>query len=280
MGKAMVSSVLAGILARRPVITTLHFIELRHTLGRHAHPKAAAYRWLMRRTVGSIAISTAVKDMALETGLQRRERLHLVFNGIGVPDRAPLAPADMPTKAKIIFVGRLSEEKQVDLLIMALGQSDSDFELIIAGRGDQEASLRRLAATVLPGRHVFLGWRTDVGSLISGARVLVLPSRAEPFGQAAIEAMREARPVVGFAAGGLLDIVLDKETGFLVRPYDLGALKSCLEALVTNRGAAMALGSAGRVRYLSKFTADAMARSTNVVYSAALKQSATPPLGT
>lgn len=272
MGKAMAAAVIGGRLVGRPTVTTLHFVRLRHTLRRLAGARASVFRNVIRRTAAVIAISSPVQEMAISAGLHDRARIHLVFNGVGCLGEDPPESSPVPSEPRVIYAGRMSEDKQVDLLIEAMAASGTEFELVLAGRGDQEDRLRRLAASLLPGRHRFLGFQTDIAAVIREGRLLVLPSLPEGFGLVALEAMRESRPVVGFASGGLTDIVVDGKTGFLVAPNDRDGLRRAVESLLRDLELATAMGHAGRERYLERFTADAMAQASAAVYVEVLGQ--------
>jgi D-inositol-3-phosphate glycosyltransferase len=84
--------------------------------------------------------------------------------------------------------------------------------------------------------------------LLAGAAVVAVPSRREGFGLVAAEAMAHGKPVVASAVGGLLDLVVDGETGLLVPPGDVPALRAALDRLLSDPTLRRGLGSAGRER--------------------------------
>jgi glycosyltransferase involved in cell wall biosynthesis len=280
MGTATAAAVIAATVSSRPIVTTLHFVRLRHTQRRFAGIRSRLFRQMTRRTDAVIVISTAVREMAISNRLHEADRIHLVFNGVGCTDLRQAGISETPKDPTILYAGRLSEDKQVGVLIEAIASSASPFELWLAGRGDQESKLRAIAAARLPGRHRFLGFQPDIRGVIRDARLLVLPSREEPFGLVALEAMREGRPVVGLAAGGLVDIVVDGQTGFLVKPNDPDQLRESIERLLADRSQATEMGRNGRERYLRYFTADGMASATAALYEAMLREGAAPAVET
>src|SRR5262249_7000594 len=106
--------------------------------------------------------------------------------------------------------------------------------------------------------------------LYARAAVVVCPSRREGFGVACLEAMAHARPVVATAVGGLRDLVVDRETGLVVRPRDPLALRAALERLVGDPGLRGRLGAAGRLRAQERFSWPAVTDETLNAYSDAL----------
>ena len=88
----------------------------------------------------------------------------------------------------------------------------------------------------------------ELAPLYERAAVVAVPSHREGFGVACAEAMAHGRPVVASAVGGLLDLVVDGETGLLVPPRDVQALRAALERLLGDAGLRRRLGEAGRER--------------------------------
>jgi type III pantothenate kinase len=100
--------------------------------------------------------------------------------------------------------------------------------------------------------------------------VVAVPSHREGFGVACAEAMAHGRPVVASAVGGLLDLVVDGETGLLVPPRDVPALRSALERLLGDAGLRGRMGQAGRERIREHFTWPAVTDRTIEAYEDAL----------
>ena len=181
----------------------------------------------------------------------------------------------------ILYVGRLSSEKGVHLLLEAFGrvrERSPEATCLIAGpdwgplrrvrAGSGAASLdddyvghlRRVAAPHAA-RAVLVG-AVPNGELpiwYALADVVAAPSLVEAFGIPAIEAGACGVPVVGSAIGGLLDTVVHGRTGLLLPAGDAGALADALDALLRDPVRARALGAAGRERVLAHFTWDRIA---------------------
>jgi glycosyltransferase involved in cell wall biosynthesis len=102
--------------------------------------------------------------------------------------------------------------------------------------------------------------------LYERAAVVVCPSRREGFGVVCAEAMAHGRPVVACAVGGLLDLVVDGETGLLVPTRDPLALRAALERLLGDAELRRRLGEAGRARARAAFSWERSTRLTVRAY--------------
>jgi glycosyltransferase involved in cell wall biosynthesis len=197
----------------------------------------------------------------------------VVYGGTD-PQRYRPGPDD--ERRGVLFVGRLTPHKGVDRLLRALPAGAS---LTVVGSGghdphpperDYPDLLRRLA----DGRSVtFRGAVSDdeLRALYRSAAVFVLPSVhetcygrhieiSELLGLSVLEAMASGTPVVCSRVGGLVEVVRDGETGFLVAPGDIAALHDRLELLLRDTRLARELGTNARDAVLERFTWDACAR--------------------
>ena len=184
---------------------------------------------------------------------------------------------------KVLFVGRLSEEKGVQDLLDALGalrDSGVAFEARIAGSGPQEAELKARAVSLGLDAHVsFLGWvnRADVPALYSWADVFVGPSITsstgwiEALGVVFIEASASGLPIVTTDSGGMRDVVLDGKTGFIVPEQSPPAIAAALEKLAADPALRAKLGAAGLAHVTSTFSWDVIAARYVEAFNDALK---------
>ena len=210
--------------------------------------------WLARRVLRRaqlvICASQELAGAARELGART---VRVIPSGVDVPD-AVGEPDDPP---HVLYAGRLSEEKGV----LELVEAARGLPLVIAGDGP----LRGPGA----GRARWVG-HDELLDLYQRAAVVVCPSRREGFGVVCAEAMAHGRPVVAAAVGGLRDLVVDGETGLLVPPGDVPALRAALERLLADPQLRRRLGTAARERAREAFSWDRAVSLTLRAYEDAL----------
>jgi len=140
-----------------------------------------------------------------------------------------------------LCVSRLSYEKGVDLLLDAAKRLP-EITFRIAGDGPLMDKLSEAA----PENAAFLGQRDDIAELMASADCVVAPSRSEGQGIVVLEAFAAGIPVVAASVGGLLESIVDGETGVLVEPENPSALAAGIDKLRNNRELAEKMaGNAG-----------------------------------
>ena len=158
----------------------------------------------------------------------------------------------------MLYACRLSSEKSVFELVEAA----RGLRLVVAGDGP----LRRH----VPQARGFVAL-DELARLYAGAAVVACPSRREGFGMACLEAMAYGKPVVASAVGGLLDLVVDGETGLLVPPRDPQALRAALERLLADAELRHRLGAAARERAAAEFSWDSAIKRLRLAYADAVR---------
>ncbi|MEL5990932.1 glycosyltransferase [Microbacterium phosphatis] len=139
---------------------------------------------------------------------------------------------------RIVFVGRMTTEKQVDVILRALAQVDPalDAKLDLVGQGDQEHALQQLAAELgVADRVVFHGRSTDehLRATLTAGSVFAIASIAELQSIATMEAMASGLPIVAANAVALPHLVHDGENGYLFEPGDVDDLAAKLTTVLT-----------------------------------------------
>lgn len=160
--------------------------------------------------------------------------------------------------AEIAYVGRLSEEKGIGILLAAM-EKIPEVRLKVIGTGPMEKKLKDFCAIAGLKNVRFLGQlrHTETMEEIGRSRFVVIPSLFyEPFGYLAIEAACMGKAVVASRVGGLPELVKDNETGVLSPPGDVKALASAIASLSANEPMIRAYGKAGRAAVEERFRPD------------------------
>ena len=210
--------------------------------------------WLARRVLRRARLVIAASnDLAERARALGAREVRVIPSGVELPERVGIE-AD---PAEVLYAGRLSAEKGVlELLDAAKG-----LNLVVAGDGPLRDRIP-FARGFVP--------HDELEQLYARAAVVACPSRREGFGVACLEAMAHGRPVVATRVGGLLDLVVDGETGIVVPPRDPAALRSALERLLADPDLRRKLGSAGRDRARTHFSWERVTDATLAAYAEAI----------
>jgi glycosyltransferase involved in cell wall biosynthesis len=170
-------------------------------------------------------------------------------NWVGVSNFRQIFAADelfwQALRVTVLYAGRLSHEKGVDLLadaFLAARARDPRLHLLVAGGGPEEAAL----SARLGGSATFLGWLEGdaLAQAYARADLFLFCSQTDTFGQVVLEAQASGLPVVAVAAGGPAELVADGRSGVLC-PARVDALASALAALAGSRAARERLARGG-----------------------------------
>jgi len=239
-----------------------------------------------------IAVSRGMRDDVLNCYPNLNpERVHVIHNGIDPevykPQRSEEALARLGVAGKpyAFFNGRITRQKGLHLLLAAALKMDPRHQLVIAASKPDTpeiaAEVSALAERVRSerGNLVWIGRyipHEDLIHLHSGASVFVCPSIYEPFGLVNLEAMACETAVVASRVGGIPEIVVEGETGYLV-DYDpdnadafTNAMAARIEELLSDPALAEKMGTAGRERVLRHFGWQAIASRTAELYRSLL----------
>jgi glycosyltransferase involved in cell wall biosynthesis len=151
----------------------------------------------------------------------------------------------------VLYVGRLSEEKGVDVLLLAAQLLPPAASVRIVGDGPERSRLEAIAASGGGATVEFVGHvpPDEVRRHVAEASVLVVPSRCnENQPLAALEAFAAGVPVVGSEVGGLPELIRPGTDGLLVRPNDPQQLAQALASIMEDPDLALVMGGAGRRR--------------------------------
>ncbi len=225
-------------------------VQLWGTDVRLAHLVRPLARAILRRARFTICPSHALADEARQLGARQ---IRVIPSGVDLP--AGVAAEDAPPH--VLYAGRLSPEKGV----LELVEAARGMRLVVAGDGPLRDRVPE-ALGLVPHERLL--------ELYDRAAVVACPSYREGFGVVCAEAMAHGRPVVASAVGGLLDLVADGETGLLVPPGDVAALREALERLLGDPELRKRMGVTGRGR-ANRFSWDAATDATLAVYEGAIR---------
>lgn len=273
-GRATWLGGIASRLARIPAVTTRRMDRP----VRRGIQTQLIYRHLVQ---GVAAISDAVAGRLISGGVPP-EKIEIIRSSIDptrlVPERgrsevrARLGSG--PREPVLLSLAVLAWRKGIDVLLSILAHLRTrGFQpvLWVAGEGPERSALERQAEELgLAARVRFLGHRSDKADLLSACDAVVLPSRLEGLGVAALEAMAAGRAVVASSVGGLREVVRHGETGFLVPPEDLDGLADALFRLLEDEKLKAKMRETGASRAAREFDARRMVASYERLYTSVL----------
>ncbi len=201
-------------------------------------PMLATLRaWLQPRYESSVKSMHTV--IANSHNVQQRLKIHL-----GIDAQVVYPPVDIEKFQWIsdgdyfLSTSRLEPLKRVDILVEAFKKMPQH-KLVVASGGSQLESLKRIAENS-PNIH-FTGWLSDkqLRRLVGSCRATLYVPQDEDFGISPVESMAAGKPVIGVAEGGLLETVLDGETGLLISSLNPKTVGETVEALTAERAREM-----------------------------------------
>jgi starch synthase len=295
---------MAGFLAKKlygiPFVLTTHSLEpLRAWKSEQLGSGYAMSAWMERTAVldadAVVAVSEGTKADILRVYPIAPGRVHVIYNGIDLDeyrkttDTAALETYGIdPAIPFILFVGRITRQKGVTHLVDAIRYLPHDIQVVLcAGAPDTPEIASEMRQKVEEARtsHPRIVWiekmisKPEVIQLYSHARVFCCPSVYEPFGIINLEAMACGAPVVASATGGIKEVIVDNETGYLVPfaadpttgfPKDPDQfardLATKLSGLLNDPQKCKRFGEAGRRRAEQKFSWSTIADQTIQLY--------------
>ena len=294
-----------GILAQlnygKPLVITVHSLEPLRPWKREQLGGGYDFTVWLEKTALEMADAVIAVSQETKTDLERLfqiepERLHVIYNGIDLEEYQPRGSGEVlarfgidPEKPFLLFVGRITRQKGIVHLVRAIERMDAGFQIVLcAGAPDTPEIAAEMKAAVRKAQEkrsdiIWIEEMLDKPSVIelySRAAVFCCPSIYEPFGIINLEAMACETAVVASAVGGIKEVVVDGETGFLVpveqmtespfEPIDPEKFSADLAAkineLMANPELQKTFGRAGRKRADEKFSWGAIAHETMQLY--------------
>lgn len=284
-----------------PMVLTVHSLEplrpwKREQLGGGYDFSCWVEKTAIEMADAVIAVSRDTKADVLRHFAVDESKVHIIYNGIDLDEYKPVRTTAALKKCGIdpnvpflLFVGRITRQKGIIHLVNAIRFMDPGFQIVLcAGAPDTPEIGREMQAAVEAARAQRPGiiWiaemvdKATVYELYSHAAVFCCPSIYEPFGIINLEAMACETAVVASAVGGIKEVVVDGETGFLVpleqmtespfeplHPEEFSrALASRINELMRDPALRERMGKAGRKRAEEKFSWGAIAKQTYQLY--------------
>ena len=263
----------AGALTGPPFVVTAHASGTVGDVASLARqgPLGRARLLALRQLAGAfVAVSGPIRDELEAAGIPPA-RVRTIPNGVDTRRFAPVDPAErrwlrrtlgLPPVPAVVYSGRLSPEKGVDVLVdgWAVARRRGVLgTLCLVGDGPERAALERRARDHgILGTVRFAGSAPDVTPWLRAADAFALPSRTEGLSVALLEAMATGLPVVATDVGGTREAA--GGAGVLVPAADPVALAQALEAVLADPDRARTLGEAGRRRVLFRYGIQLVAR--------------------
>ena len=253
-------------------------------------------RQLIARTDRLVGNSQAVAEFYRSLGYPN-ERVCVIHNGIDLPECHPLlsradsaseangetgfrrepaalallAELEIPRGVPVIgFIGRLAKQKRVDDLVYAMALVAilrPDAYLLLIGDGPERDRLRKFARDIDIDHHIrFTGHRADAANLLRVMDVFWLASDFEGQSNSLMEAMAASLPVIASDIPPNRELVVDGETGFLVKVGDRVGFQQFTDRLLADPELARRLGAAGRERMCREFSFDSMVAAYATLY--------------
>lgn len=297
---------MAGFLAKKlfniPFVLTTHSLEpLRAWKAEQLGSGYAMSSWMERTAIleadAIIAVSQGTRQDILRAYPDvDPARIHVIYNGIDLAEYQKTAETSAlakygvdPAVPYVLFVGRITRQKGVTHLVEAIRYLPPETQVVLcAGAPDTPeiaAEMREKVeqASAFNRRIVWIEkmvTKPEAIQLYSNCAVFCCPSVYEPFGIINLEAMACRAPVVASATGGILEVVLDGQTGYLV-PFDQDPVTSFplhpetfardladkISRLLADPARARQFGEAGRTRVEQTFAWSAIADQTIELYS-------------
>ena len=302
---------MAGFLAKKlygvPFVLTTHSLEpLRAWKAEQLGSGYAMSSWMERTAIldadAIIAVSKGTKaDIQAAYPDIDPSRIHVIYNGIDLAEYRKTAETQAlsdygvdPAVPYVLFVGRITRQKGVTHLVDAISYLPPDTQVVLcAGAPDTPEIAAELRNKVEAARthHPRIVWiekmvtKQQAIQLYSNCQVFCCPSVYEPFGIINLEAMACRAPVVASATGGIKEVVVDGETGYLV-PFDQDPVTSFptdpdkfardlaarINQMLSDPERCRQFGDAGRRRVEEVFSWTAIAQQTIHLYSQLIEQ--------
>jgi len=263
-----------------PFVATCH-------LWTGASPAIRFYEFLdsliLRRAHKVVGVSDAISNTLRKSGLPP-EKVSTIYNGTDLSpcgDASPTLRTELGIGERTLVgsVGRLEEQKGFEYFLRAAREVLAEFPealFAVVGAGSLRSRLENLIHELGLGTSVLLvGQRNDMPGVYASLNLFVLASIDEGMPMTILEALASRKPVIATAVGAVEKLVIPEQTGLLVQPRDVPALRDAMLRCLRNPSFAQTLGKNGQEHVQTFFSAQGMARKYVDLYERVLAQQKT-----
>lgn len=292
-----------GVMAKKaygiPLVITTHSLEplrpwKREQLGLGYDASMWVEKTAIEMADSIIAVSQGMKKDIIELFDVDADKIDVIYNGIDTQEYSPVESKEAlvqyginPDKPYILFVGRITRQKGIIHLVNAIKHINDEAQIVLcAGQPDTPEIKYEMEDGIKKIKSDNVIWiqkmvpKKEVIELYTHASVFCCPSIYEPFGIINLEAMACSTPVVASAVGGIVEIIEDGQTGYLVRfdqhkaspfepvvPEDFSKdLAQKINRLLSDKPLAQKMGQNGRLRAEKYFSWRAIAKDVVDLY--------------
>lgn len=268
-----------------PHINTIHGQDLQEKIYEDDRYKEKIFN-VIKNSNCTIVVSNKLKNIAIKEQVNRN--IKVINNGIDLNEintiknnieKKSLNVDSKKQNVVILSAGNLIRIKGIDLNIKAINivkNKYSNIKYKIIGEGSQKHEFMKLVKKLnLENNVEFLGRlnHEEVIKHMMECDIFSMPSYIEAFGMVYIEAMALGKPVIAVEGQGIADVIINRESGYLVKEKDVEDLANTLDYIISNMDKAKKVGEEGQKRVVNNFTWDINAIKTIETYKEVLKAS-------
>lgn len=250
----------AGLMARWGAPPTAKTVHTEHNFNENYHLKNPLNELFQKRFLKRqnnktdliIAVSTAVKNYLINSGMAPKTKVVLVPNGINIKSKGSASSIKSNKSPIIGAIGNLNYQKGYTYLLDAMPAILKKYpmaSLEIIGEGEDRSALEDQIKKLKLQKHVtLLGHKNILDKYFKHWSLYVMPSVSETFGIAILEAMQAGVPVVATRVGGIPDIITNNKNGLLVEPKNANAIANGITQILDSPATASKLRREGTKR--------------------------------
>lgn len=227
------------------------------------------------------AVTAPTHELVNELRSYGLQNVHYLPNGINLDKLRPnakekkrfIAAHNIPSdKSVVIYLGRMSYEKRVDMLLIAFRLIESkDRLLLLAGGGPYLKSFKELARAMGIKNVIFTGFVRDLAAAYSCGDVFASASDSETFGLTFVEAMHMGLPVIGVRRLGAKEVITEGKSGLLVEPGNAYELARAMELLLDDKAKRKKMGKEA-TRRADEYSIEKSVSKTIRIYNSVIKR--------